>query len=493
GVVYDGSWVGEKSPIPNVGGIRKALVDALKGLGAPVIRYPGGCFADSYDWRDGVGDRAKRPRRTNFWVGVAPDSVPANSIARVEPNFFGTNEFMRFCSLTGAKPYLAANLRGLGAQVFNEWYEYCNAPAGSTTLAQLRNSGPMPSVEPFGVEFWGIGNESWGCGGNLTPEEYSQEYRRFTAAVPGYKIPHKFVGSGASSDDLNWTRGFFSNMRAKGEGMFGRVHGWGLHHYAWNTSGGRTNDWDAGKGDAVKFSNEQYYELLAVADRVNRAIDDHWAVMGEFDTKHRVKILVDEWGAWHRPGAELKPEYLLGQQNTMRDALLAALTLDIFNRQADKVSMANIAQLVNCLQSLFLTDGDKFLTTPTYHVFEMFKPHMGAQSVRAVFNAPKIGYERNGKAAQFWGLNGSASINGKDLTLTVTNPNLTETVEAKITIRGARVTSARARVLMTGDVHEHNTFTEPNAVKPYDTPIETDATSFRFGPASVTALQLTLG
>jgi alpha-L-arabinofuranosidase len=493
-VVYDGIWVGENSRIANINGIRQSLVEALKRIKAPLFRYPGGCFADSYNWRDGIGERTKRPRRTNFWYGVAGKDVPENSTSRVEPNEFGTNEFLRFCQLVGGKPYLAANLRSLPAQDFLEWVEYCNSPAGSTTLADQRERGPLGSREPFGVEFWGIGNESWGCGGNLLPDEYAQEFRRYTAAVPGYKFPQKFIGAGASSDDLNWTRGFFERMREKGEDIFRKVYGWGIHHYSWNVAGGRTNDWNDAKGDAVKFNPEQYYELLREADKIERFLLEHWTIMGEYDRQHRVKIAVDEWGSWHRPGSELKPAHLLGQQNTMRDALVAALSLDIFNRHADKIVMANIAQLVNCLHSLFLADGDKFLLTPTYHVFEMYTPHMGAKNVRAVFSVPQIKYDRNGKSTDFWGLSGSASVKGKQLALTVTNPHMGEKRETEIVVRGARIASAAARVLSTGDVHAHNTFENPRAVEPRSetVTVKNDTLVFNFAPASVTLLQLNL-
>ena len=494
-VVYDGIWVGERSKIANIDGIRKSIVDALKQIKSPVIRYPGGCFADSYDWRDGIGDREKRPRRTNFWYGVAGKDVPVDSTARIEPNEFGTNEFLRFCQLTGSKPYLAANLRGLTAQNLYEWIDYCNAPTGTTSFADQRASGPLPSKEPFRVEYWGIGNESWGCGGELTPEEYAQEFRRFTAAYPPFDTPIKFVGAGASSDDANWTRGFFAKMREKSEGLFSRrLYGWGIHHYSWNVAGGRTNDWNEAKGDALKFGPEQHYELLAEADKIDRYIQQHWQIMGEYDRQHRTKIFVDEWGSWHRPGTELKPTHLLGQQNTMRDALVASLTLDIFNRHADKVVMGNIAQLVNCLHSLFLADGDQFTVTPTYHVFDMFTPHMGAQSVRPVFAAPRISYDRNGKPANIWGLNGSASLNGKQLTLTVTNPHNTESRETDISIRGAKIGSASAKVLSAKDVHAHNTFAEPRAVEPRDETARVVGGNlvFRFPPASVTRIQVSL-
>jgi alpha-N-arabinofuranosidase len=497
GVIYDGIWVGENSRIPNTGGIRTALVEALKRIKAPVVRWPGGCFADSYDWRDGTGKRSQRPRRTNFWVDAPewPNGAPPDGPWKYEPNHFGINEFMRFCQLSGAEAYLAANLRGLGAQEFYEWIEYCNSPAGTTTGAEQRASGEMPSKDPFKVRFWGVGNESWGCGGNFTPQEYAAEYRRFTAAVPRYGVDLKFIASGANVDDFNWTRGFFSKTAEKGAFLFNGIYGWGLHHYAWNLGLGKTNDWFAAKGDALNFNPAEHYELLKEADRMESLINQHWAIMGEYDKQHRVKLIVDEWGAWYKKGSEVHPTHLLGQQSTVRDALLAGLTLDTFHRHADKVAMANVAQLINSLHSLFLAHEDKFTVTPTYHVFEMFMPHMGAKSVRTVFNAPKVQYTRVDKPAEFWGLSGSASVNGKQLTLTVTNPHLSEAREAEIDMRGASAASAQARVLTAPDVHAHNTFENPRAVVPRDEQVRVGsggAVSFRFPPASVTRLQITL-
>jgi alpha-N-arabinofuranosidase len=344
------------------------------------------------------------------------------------------------------------------------------------------------------VRFWGVGNETWGCGGNLTPEEYSAEYRRFTAAVPRYGVDLSFVASGANVDDFNWTRGFFSKIAEKNRGLFNSIFGWGLHHYAWNVSMGKTNDWFAGKGDALKFNEGEYYELLREADRMESFINQHWTIMGEYDRQHRVKLVVDEWGAWYKPGSEVHPTHLLGQQSTMRDAVLAGLTLDTFNRHADKVAMANVAQLINCLHSLFLAHEDKFILTPTFHVFEMFMPHMGGRAVRAVFSAPEVRYMRVDKPAEFWGLAGSASVNGKQLTLTVTNPHLSEPRETEIAVRGARVSAAQARVLSMPDVHAHNTFENPNVVQPRNEQamVAAGVVSYRFAPASVTRLQISL-
>jgi alpha-N-arabinofuranosidase len=496
GVVYDSIWVGEGSSVPNINGIRLELVNAMKRIKPAVIRWPGGCFADSYDWREGVGPRSQRPRRTNFWVDAPewPKGAP-DGPGKYDPNHFGTNEFTKFCQLVGAEGYLAANVRGLGAQEFYKWIEYCNSPAGSSSGAQLRASGELPLRDPLNVQFWGIGNESWGCGGNFTPEEYSAEYRRFTATAPRYGVNLKFIASGANSVDANWTRGFFARIAEKDPGIFNSIYGWGLHHYSWNVSLGKTNDWSAGKGDALEFNPAEYYELLKEAARVEDFITQHWTVMGQYDRQHRVKLIVDEWGAWHKSGTQVDPTHLLGQQSTMRDAILAGLSLDIFNRHADKVAMANVAQLINCLHSLFLAHQDKFIVTPSFHVFEMYAAHQGATSLRVETVSPPASYTRNGQAADFKSLSSSASLRNKEITLTVVNADLTSERETEIGIPGVRIGSCRARVLGARDEHAHNDFDNPRAVEPRDEPANVRANGtvvFRFAPASVTLLKLTL-
>ena len=490
GVVYDGIWVGDGSPIPNAGGIRKELVDRLRQIRASVVRWPGGCFADQYDWRDGTGPRASRPRRTNFWVDVGEWPAAAGSgPQRFEPNQFGTVEFARFCRLAGAQPYVAANVRSLSPQDFWRWVEYCNAPAGTTTTADQRAADG--ERDPLGIRSWGVGNESWGCGGNFTPEEYAAAFRRYTAWLPwGGKL--SLIGAGPNSGDLDWTRRFFAAADGRGRQ---RLWGWALHHYSWNVSGGRTTGWREGKGDALQFDPEQHYEILAEADKMESLVTEHWKAMGETDAQHRVKLVVDEWGAWHKPGTEPFPEALLGQQNTMRDALLAGQTLDTFQRHADKVAMANVAQLVNCLQSLFLAHEDRFCVTPTYHVFDLYAAHQGAQALRAVFSAPRVSYTRNGQPASLYGLNGSASRKDRRVTLTVTNPSLDTPREAEVAVRGGSVRAVRATELAAADVHAHNTFASPDAVAPKARKAEVGGSSFvyRFPPASVTRLEIELG
>jgi len=493
GVLYDGIWVGEQSSIPNVNGLRKQLVDALKRVKPGMIRWPGGCFADQYDWRDGIGPRNKRPKRTNFWLDAQEWAKGArrDGPQRYDPNQVGTVEFARFCKLVGAQPYFAANLRSLGAQDFWRWVEYCNSPATTTTLAEQRAADGQP--EPLGVRYWGVGNESWGCGGNFDPEDYATEFNRYSAWLPGYGVPLALVGSGPNDGNVDWTRRFFGKLAKTN--TLGRLWGWAMHHYAWNASGGRTRDWLAGKGDAVKFDAEQYYEILRDADDMDSLIAAHWAVMGETDPRHSAKLVVDEWGAWYASGTEPFPEALIGQQNTMRDAVLAGLTLDTFNRHADKVAMASVAQLVNCLQSLFLAHEDKFCLTPTYHVFDLYTAHQGGRSVRTVVASPLTHYTRNGAAATMRGLNGSASLTGSQLTLTVTNPSLDQPREAEISLHGGTPRSVAGVTLAAADPHAHNTFEDTRAVepKPVNVYVKGAGVVHQFPPASVTKLTITLG
>jgi alpha-N-arabinofuranosidase len=496
GVIYDGIWVGENSKVPNVKGIRKELVDEMRKIRPAIVRFPGGCFADSYDWRDGIGPVENRPRRTNFWVGG--DQPPAPATHRYDPNRFGTNEFVQFCRLLDAQPYLAANLRGLPAQEFDRWVEYCNSPAGSTTLADERAAAGFK--EPFNVRYWGVGNESWGCGGNFTAQEYAVEFRRYTAWAPCYPDVQQctdalsFVASGPNDDNWDWTRGFLEEIVRKGRNEVKGIYGLALHFYAWNLSRGKTKDWNEGKGDAVKFEPVDWYELLRQGDRMESMINGHWQVMGEFDADHHVKLVVDEWGPWYRPGSELTRGDQLEQLPTLRDAVFSGMTLDIFNRNPEKVGIACCAQLINCLNSLYLAHEDKFCVTPVGHVFSMYAAHQGGQSLRTEFSSPSIHYNRDGKPASFWGLKGSASLHGKELVITVVNPSVKDALAAQVNIHGAKANSVEATVLSATDIHAHNTFEDRNAVTPKSQKVEFagGTVSFSFPAASVTKLTVQL-
>jgi alpha-N-arabinofuranosidase len=505
GVIYDGVWVGPNSKIPNTHGIRQAFIDTMKAVQAPVLRWPGGCFADSYDWRDGLGATGKRPARAGFWD-------------QQDSNAYGLHEFMHTCRAIGCKPYLAANMRSLAAKDFYQEIEYCNAPAGPVAsnsaaaaapnaLAAQRAANGDP--EPFNVDLWGVGNESWGCGGNLVPEEYAAMFRRFTAWTPSYgQAPLRFVAVGPNGDDVDWTRRLFKSLYANPE----RRHLWGLsiHYY---TSGSPTT---FAAGDALAFSNDEYYDLLTRASIMERVVTDHWAAIGNTAEpgQNKVKLVVDEWGAWYGKGTQLAPQYQFSQQSTMRDALLSGITLDIFQRHADKVAVANVAQSINCIHSLMLAQEDKFTVTPTFHVFQMYLPHRGAQGIRAEFSSPAIrnplanapipaggnSYTGSLEAVKLLaGLSGSASIsatNPKLVTLTVVNPHIDLPVTTEIAVAGATISSSTGQVLAEQDVHAHNDFSHPNAVHP--NPARTAAPTggrltHTFPPASVTTLQLTLG
>jgi alpha-L-arabinofuranosidase len=503
GVIYDGVWVGEDSKIPNVNGIRKAFLDTMRAVKAPVLRWPGGCFADSYDWRDGLGPKAKRPARTGFW-------------GQQDSNQYGLHEFMHTCRAIGCKPYLAADLRSLPARDFYQEIEYCNAPAGdvpsnsaakavANALAAQRAANGDPS--PFDVDLWGVGNESWGCGGNMSPEEYAAEFRRYTAWTPSYsKTPLRFVAVGPNGDDVDWTMRLFRALYSNPE----RRHLWGLsvHYY---TSGSATK---FAAGDALNFNSDDFYDLLTRGSIMERVVTDHWGAMRNSEGQPHVKLVVDEWGAWYGKGTELAPEYNLSQQSTMRDALLTGITLDIFQRHADKVAVANVAQSINCIHSLMLASGNRFTVTPTFHVFQMYLPHSGAQAVRAEFTAPSIrnpladalipvggnSYRGSLEASKVLaGLSGSASVNaagsGKQITLTVVNPHLDRPLTTEVVVSGASIARATGTLLNESDVHAHNDFEHPNAVHPRPASVE-PPTAGRllhiFPSASVTTLNITL-
>jgi len=507
GVIYDGVWVGEGSKIANVNGVRKSFIDMMRDVQAPVLRWPGGCFADSYDWHDGIGPRNKRPARTAFWK-------------QQDNNQYGLHEFMHTCKAIGAKPYLAANLRTEPARDFYQEIEYCNAPAGDVPSNSAAPAAPNAlaaqraangDTAPFDVDLWGVGNESWGCGGNMTPEEYAAEFRRYTAWTPDYGKPLRFVAVGPNGDDIDWTTRLFKALYGNPE----RRHLWGLsiHYY---TSGSPTKFAD---GDALKFNDDEYYDLLTRGGLMDKVITDTWTAVTNASPNSLangrsagfgVKLVVDEWGAWYGKGTELAPEYNLSQQSTMRDALLTGITLDIFHHHADKVGAAAVAQSINCIHSLMLAQGDKTCLTPTFHVFKMYAPHRGGQAVRTAFTAPTIPNPMGTVPAQVGGnsyigqvppvktlagLSGSASIKGKTLTLTVVNPHLTRPATTEVAVRGASVTAAKGTVLAEKDVHAHNDFANPNAVKPSAVSGLTPSGGklvHTFPPASVTTLEITL-
>lgn len=321
------------------------------------------------------------------------------------------------------------------------------------------------------------------------------EFRKYTAWLPEYnKKKLSFVASGPNSDDWSWTRGFFEAIARKGKDQLDSVFGWALHFYAWNISRGKTQDWDQGRGDALKFDAVDWYEILREGDRMESMINGHWQAMGEFDPEHEVKLVVDEWGPWYRPGSEMTAGDQIEQTPTLRDAVFSAMTLDTFNRHPEKVTMAACAQLINCLNSLYLAHEDKFCVTPVGHVFQMYAAHQGGQGLRAIFSAPTVTYDRDGKPASFWGLKGSASLHDKELVLTVVNPHVKESRQTEIGVRGASVRSATATTLTHSDIHAHNSFAERDIVGPRNQSVEIkgELVTCTIPPASVTKFSLAL-
>ncbi len=459
GVIYDGVWVGRESKVANVDGLRQTFVDDMKRIGAPNLRWPGGCFADGYHWRDGIGSATARPRTYNFWESRMPAGVHAT-----ESNHFGVHEFIRLCRLIGAEPYLAANVGSGTPREFHDWVSYCNAPAGTESLADER--GRNGSRDPFAVKYWGVGNESWGCGGDMTPAEYATAYRRFVTQFPDY-VPPFLIATGPrghSRDmDLGWTTGFFEAMQG---GHRSPLHGFSPHFYT---------DFRNDPMRVADFGAAEWYAVLREGWRTEAVIETHWSTMGKFDPDHRVKLVLDEWGVWYKPGEEIAPAYILSQPVTLRDALHTAITFDIFNRHADKLEMANVAQTVNCIHSLFLAREDQYTRTPPYYVFELYRPHMGAKQVPVEVHADDLSVSGKEGVVKIPPVSVSASRRDTELTVTLTNPSLDAPLATRIRVEGSgRPVEARGTVLTHDDMRARNSFEKPNEVHLTSLPVKLD-------------------
>jgi alpha-N-arabinofuranosidase len=472
GVIYDGIWVGRNSKVGNVDGIRRQFIDDMKRIAAPNLRWPGGCFADGYHWRDGIGPR--RPRTYNFWQSRMPPGTQAT-----ETNEFGIHEFIRLCRLVGAEPYVAANVGSGTPREFHDWVSYCNAPPGAVSLAEERAANG--DREPFGVKYWGVGNESWGCGGTMRPGEYAAHYRQFVTQFPVYTRPF-LVATGprghSADEDLGWTTGFFDAMRGARS-----PDGFSIHFYT---------DLRPTQVKAGTFNAAGWNEVLLRGARLDRVIRDHWNEMARFDPQHQTKLVIDEWGVWYPPGSEITPEYILSQTITLRDAVHTGMALDIFNHHADKIAMANVAQTVNCIHSLFLAQGDKYCRTPVFHVFDMYRSHMGGRSVPVQARGEE--FEVNGLAGpgRLSTLSTSASLRDRRLTVTVTNPALTDARQVRLRLAGgATPTEARGLILTHAEMTASNTFADPERVKPAVLPLKVrgDAVELSAPPKSVILIE----
>ena len=432
-LIYEGLWVGENSTIPNMRGLRNDVVAALKELRVPVLRWPGGCFADEYHWRDGIGPRDKRPRRPNAsWGGV-------------DTNAFGTHEFMELCEMLGADAYINGNVGSGTPQEQMEWIEYMTSDSDST-LANLRRQNGRD--KPWKVPFFAVGNETWGCGGHMRPEFYADVYRQYATFVKnhsGNRIQKVAVGS--HDDNYNWTEVLMAQAARHMDGL-------SLHYYTLPTS-----NWDK-KGSATQFGEKEWHATLVRTLRMDEFIQKHSAIMDKHDPQKRVGLLVDEWGTWYdaEPGRDMGALY---QQSTLRDAMVAAVNLNIFNRYADRVRMANIAQMVNVLQAMVLTDKEKMVLTPTYHVFRMYKVHQGATLIPIDLNAPEYKLDQ----ASVPSLHASASRDAEGR-LHLSIVNLDPARAAEITTTGASIKSVSGEILTAPAINAMNTFDQRDVVKP---------------------------
>jgi alpha-N-arabinofuranosidase len=437
--IYDGIWVGPDSKIPNINGYRTDIVNALKEMKIPVLRWPGGCFADTYHWMDGIGPVSQRPKMMNYhWGGV------------VEDNTFGTHEFLNLCEMLGCEPYISANVGSGSVVEMTKWIEYMNSDK-DVPMANLRRQNGRE--KPWNVKFFGIGNESWGCGGSMTPDYYVNLLRNYSemAGIYGqWKLQQ--IGCGANGADYNWTDVVMKQRP-------GAMSGLSLHYYT--IAGASWGD----KSPATGFEKKYYFSGLEKALKINELVEKHSDIMDKYDPRKQVGLMVDEWGIWTdvEPGTN---EGFLFQQNSIRDALIAALTLNIFNTHADRVKMANIAQTINVLQAVILTEGDRMVLTPTYHVFKMFSVHQDAKLLPGYLICED--YEMDGKKIPALTSSVSEDKDGK-IHITLTNLNPDKEISLTVQLAGKNFGNVKtASVLTAPEYNSFNSFDKPNVVKPID-------------------------
>lgn len=467
--IYEGLYVGEDSKIPNTNGMRNDVINALKEMKLPVLRWPGGCFADEYHWMDGIGKQESRKKIINtHWGGV------------VEDNSFGTHEFMELCRQLECEVYINGNLGSGTVREMSEWVEYLTFD-GVSPMADLRKENGQEA--PWIVEYFGVGNENWGCGGNMTPEFYANEYRRYQTYVRNYPSaihPNKKniykIACGPNVDDYSWTEGV---MKVAAQYM----DGLSLHYYT------HPGGWEH-KGSSTNFTEKEWYITMKKTIRIEELIQNHLAIMNHYDKQKRVGLIIDEWGSWYDCEPGTNPGFLY-QQNTMRDALIAGINLNIFNKHSDRIHMANIAQLVNVLQSVILTEGEKMILTPTYHVFHMYQSHQDADLVESSIETQTIGLEEENMVSNLYE---SVSIKDNTATITITNLSLTESYPIEGIFADCTIDTVEG-TLLTNTMNAHNTFDQPNTVhttKFTEITKTENGVNFTIPACSVLKLELTL-
>lgn len=461
--IYGGIWVGEDSEIPNVKGFRTDVAEALKNLKIPVLRWPGGCFADEYHWMDGIGPKEKRPYMINtHWGGV------------VENNHFGTHEFMEYCDMIGTEPYICGNVGSGTVQEMQQWIEYMTFD-GKSPMSELRRENGRD--KPWKLEYFGVGNENWGCGGNMRPEYYADLYRRYSTYVRNFGESKIYkIACGPDDDDYNW-------MEVLTREAVSMMDGISLHYYT-IPSGNYS-----AKGSSTEFDEKGWFETMKNALFIDELITKHSTIMDKYDPEKRVGLIVDEWGTWFDVEPGTNPGFLY-QQNTLRDALVAGISLNIFNNHSDRVQMANIAQTVNVLQAVILTQGNKMLLTPTYHVFDMYKVHQDAQLLPVDFEQED--YELDGRKIPQISVSSSEDKEGR-IHVSICNLNPSEGTEIDIDIRGRSIKSVNGSILTAQQMNSMNTFEACDTVKTQafkDSRIEGNHVSCKIPSKSVVVLEI---
>jgi alpha-N-arabinofuranosidase len=437
--IYDGFYVGENNAkIPNKNGVRLDVVAALKKLKIPNLRWPGGCFADTYHWKDGIGPKAKRPKIVNTWWGGV-----------TEDNSFGTHDFLNMCELLGTEPYLAGNVGSGTVQDLTEWVQYVNFEKNSP-MSNLRQQNGRD--KPWNVRYWGVGNEAWGCGGNMKPDYYANIYRQYSTFMNPKVGNEKIfrIASGASDNDYNWTETLMKNIPGN------MMEGLAMHHYS-------VLSWGEGKkGSAIQFTDQEYFKTMQQALLMDELIEKHSAVMDKYDPEKKIALIVDEWGGWYNVEPGTNPGFLY-QQNTMRDAVLAGATLNIFHKHCERVRMANLAQAINVLQAVILTKGDKVLLTPTYHVLEMYNVHQDATMLPVTVKSDDFTLDKDKLPAV--SVSASRDKAGK-IHVSLVNIDPTKPQEISVDLKGLKATGVTGRILTSANVRDHNTFENLTKVKP---------------------------
>jgi alpha-L-arabinofuranosidase len=462
--IYGGFYVGEgNTKIPNTNGVRNDVVAALKKLKIPNLRWPGGCFADTYHWKDGIGPKDKRPTLVNIWWGGV-----------TEDNSFGTHDFLNMCELLGTEPYISANVGSGTVQEVSEWIQYATY-AGKSPMSDLRKLNGRE--KPWLVKYWGVGNETWGCGGNMTAEYYANIYRQYATFMSSWDNNNRVfrIASGASSSEYHWTEVMMRDIPHR------MLEGVGVHHYS-------VIDWKQ-KGPSTTFTEEQYFTTMKRALEMEELVTKHGAIMDKYDPAKKVAMIVDEWGGWYEVEPGTNGGFLY-QQNTLRDAMIAGATLNIFNNHADRVRMANLAQAINVLQAVILTDQEKMLLTPTFHVMEMYTVHHDATLLPIKLKTNDYSFGSDKLPA----VSASASRDKNGLThISLVNIDSKTTQDISIDVKGAKFTSVKGRVLTSQKIQDHNTFDNPEKVKPATfsgATISSNKLNVKVPPFSVVILEL---